>query len=57
MWGASPDGAHPGLHSKLHCHWMPPLGECLHHIATAAAMVVDFGRKHKILTKKLFLAS
>jgi hypothetical protein len=36
MRGASPDGAHPGLHSK-------PLdaasGECLRRIAPAAAMV------------------
>jgi len=23
-------------------HWMPPSGECLHHIAPAAAMVDDF---------------
>ena len=37
-------------------HWMPPLGECLHHIAAAADMVDNFGRKHKTL-KKIFLAS
>jgi hypothetical protein len=23
-------------------HWMPPSGECSHHIATATAMVEDF---------------
>jgi len=34
-------------------HWMPPLalGECLHHIAAAAAIVDDLCRKHKTLTK------
>jgi hypothetical protein len=32
-------------------HWMPPLGTCLHRIAAAAAMVDDFGQKHKTLTK------
>ncbi len=31
--------------------WMLPLGECSHCIAAAAAMVDDFGRKHKTLTK------
>ena len=36
-------GAHPELHSK-------PLG----HIAPAAALVDDFGRKHKTLTKTIF---
>jgi hypothetical protein len=30
--------------------WMPPLDECL-RIAEAAAMVKDFGQKHKTLTK------
>jgi hypothetical protein len=35
-------------------HWMPPLGECLHHIAPAAAKVIDFGCKHKSLTKHNF---
>jgi hypothetical protein len=34
--------------------WMPPSGECLHCIAAAAAMVDDFGRKHKTLTKNYF---
>jgi hypothetical protein len=34
--------------------WMLPLGECLHHIATVAAMVDDFSRKHKTLTKIYF---
>ena len=34
--------------------WIPPLGECLHRIAAAAAMVDDFGRKHKTLTKNYF---
>jgi len=32
-------------------HWMPPLGECLHHIAMAAAIVDEYGRKHKTPTK------
>jgi hypothetical protein len=35
-------------------HWMPPSGECSHRIAAAAAMVDDFGRKHKTLTKNYF---
>jgi hypothetical protein len=35
-------------------HWMPPLGECSHHIAAAAVMADDFGRKHKTLTKNYF---
>ena len=38
-------------------HWMPPSGECSYHIAAAAAMVDDFGRKHKTLTKNYFFAS
>jgi hypothetical protein len=33
-------------------HWMPSLGECLHHIARAAAMIDDFGGKHKNTNKK-----
>ena len=36
-------------------HWMPPSGEFLHRIAMAAAMVDDFGWKHKTLTKNDFL--
>ncbi len=28
-------------------HWMMPSGECSHRIAEAAAMVDDFGQKHK----------
>jgi hypothetical protein len=35
-------------------HWMPPSVECSHRIAAAAAMVNDFGRKHKTLTKNYF---
>ena len=38
----------PGF-TRSHC--MPPLGRCSHRIAAAAAMVDDFGRKHKTLTK------
>jgi hypothetical protein len=34
--------------------WMPPLGECLHRIDAAVAMVDDFCRKHKTLTKHYF---
>jgi hypothetical protein len=30
---------------------MPPLGKCLHRIAPAAAKVINFGCKHKSLTK------
>jgi hypothetical protein len=35
-------------------HWMPPTGECLHRIAPAAAKVINFGCKHKSLTKHNF---
>jgi hypothetical protein len=35
-------------------HWMPPSVECLHCIATAAALVVDFGAKHKTQSKIYF---
>jgi hypothetical protein len=40
-------------------HWMLPLGQCLHCIAVAAAMVDDFGSKTQKSNnnKKLFLAS
>ena len=34
--------------------WMLPLGKCSHCIAAAAAMVDDFSRKHKTLTKNYF---
>ena len=34
--------------------WMLPSGECSHRIAAAAALVDDFGRKHKTLTKNYF---
>ena len=33
---------------------MLPSGKCSHRIAPAAAMVDDFGRKHKTLTKNYF---
>jgi hypothetical protein len=33
---------------------MLPSGECSHRIAAAAALVEDFGRKHKTLTKNYF---
>ncbi len=32
-------------------HWMPLLGKCLHGIAPAAAMVINFGCKHKNTNK------
>jgi hypothetical protein len=35
-------------------HWMLPSGKCLHCIALAAAKVIDFGCKHKSLTKHNF---
>jgi hypothetical protein len=35
-------------------HWMLPLGKCLPRIAPAAAKVIDFGCKHKSLTKHNF---
>jgi hypothetical protein len=34
-------------------HWMPPLGKCSHRITAVAAMVNDFGRKHKTLQKTI----
>jgi hypothetical protein len=37
-------------------HWMPPLGECLHRIAPAAAEVIDFGCT-QITNKTQLLAS
>ena len=47
-------GAHRPIEHILgftRSHWMLPTGECLHRIATAAAMVDEFGRKHKTLIK------
>ncbi len=35
-------------------HWMPPLGQCPHPIAVAAAMVDNFVEKDKTLTKTYF---
>jgi hypothetical protein len=35
-------------------HWMLPSGKCLHHIAPAAARIINFGCKHKSLTKHNF---
>jgi hypothetical protein len=53
MRGASPDEAQ---HNQgfTQSQWMPPSGEFLHCIDAAAAMVDDFGRKHKTLTKNYF---
>jgi len=39
-------GAHrPMVHIPgfTRSHWMPPLGECSHHIAASTAMIDDFG--------------
>jgi hypothetical protein len=41
----------PGF-TRSHC--MPLLGGCLHRIALAAAKVINFGCKHKSLTKHNF---
>ncbi len=38
-------------------HWMQPLGECLRHIAPAAAMVEKFVETTQNANKKLFLAN
>ncbi len=38
-------------------HWMPPLGECLHCIPLAAAMVDGFGCNYKNTTKAQVLAT
>jgi hypothetical protein len=35
-------------------HWMPPSGDCLRLIDPAAAMVDDFKKTHKTLTKHNF---
>ena len=50
---------HPMEHIQVftRSHWMLPLGDCLHRIATAAAMVDEFVAKYKNTNKKLFLAS
>ena len=48
-------GAHrPIEHIPARSHWMSPSGEYSHRIAAAAAMVDDFGQKHKTLTKNYF---
>jgi hypothetical protein len=31
------------------CHWMPPLGDYLPSIASADAMVIDFGIKNRVV--------
>jgi hypothetical protein len=51
MQGTSPDEDNQGF---TRSQWMPPSGECLHCIVAAAAMVDNFGRKHKTLTKIYF---
>ena len=38
-------------------HWMQPLGDCLRHIAPAAAMVDEFVETTQNTNKKLFLAN
>jgi hypothetical protein len=35
-------------------HWMLPSGKCLHSIAPAATKVINFGCKHKSITKRNF---
>ena len=53
-WGAHhpmPNEAQPGLHSKP---LDATIGRVLACIVGAAAMVDDFGRKHKTLTKNYF---
>ena len=47
---------HPMEHIQgfTQSHWMPPSGECLRRIAPAAAMVDDFEKTHKTLTKHNF---
>ena len=50
-------GMHPPMENIpgfTRSHWMLPSGKCLHRIAPAAAKVVDFGCKHKSLTKHNF---
>jgi hypothetical protein len=54
---AVPCGAHrPMKHIQgfTQNHWMPPLGELSHCIAAAAAMVDNFGQKHKTLKTNFF---
>ncbi len=38
-------------------NWMPLSGKCPHHIAPAAAKVIDFGCKHKNTNKRQLLDS
>jgi hypothetical protein len=49
---------HPMEHIQgfTRSHRMPPSGECSYCIAAVAAMVDNYGRKHKTLTK-IFLSS
>jgi hypothetical protein len=51
----TPTNYHPMEHFPgfNRSHWMPPLGKCSHCIAAVAAMVNDFGRKHKTLQKTI----
>jgi hypothetical protein len=35
-------------------HWMPPSGKCLRRIAPAVAMIDEFVKQHKTLTKTIF---
>jgi hypothetical protein len=57
--------ANAAVRCEVHClmehipdftrsHWMPPSGKCLHRIAPAAAKVINFGCKYKLLTKQNF---
>jgi hypothetical protein len=47
---------HPMKHIQgfTRSHWMPPWDKFWCHFAAAAAVVDDFGRKHKTLTNDHF---
>jgi hypothetical protein len=52
--------AHPPIehvHGFTRSHWMPPLVECSHHIAAAAAMVNEFVETTQNTNKTQLLAS
>ena len=52
--GAHHPMEHIQVFISIRSHWMLPLGDCLHRIATAAAMVDVFVAKYKTLTKSYF---
>jgi hypothetical protein len=59
-YAAVRSGAHrpiEHLQGFTRSHWMPPSGECLHHIATAADMVDEFVKATQNSNKTQLLVS